>query len=761
LSAFVLFADAAYAGPLAGRVVDPDGRPVPGATILLIGAASPRTTVTNALGEFMLVSPDAGRFELRVAVPGFRAEPIVVDASAERRHLGDIGVDVSAVTESVVVSAAQVEIPLTQAASSVTVIAGDELVGRQVHTIADALKSVPGMTVVRYGGQGALTSIFPRGGESDYTLVLIDGVPVNTFGGDFDFAQLSTENVERIEVVRGPQSALFGSNAIGSVVRLVTRRGGAPSGSATVEGGSFGSGRAGASASGSRGAWDWGGSAEWLASDGRNGRTTEAGETIENDDYERTTGSIAGGWRGRGGAFVRGDLRLSRDERGFPGPFGSNPVGAYSGIDTISRGINDRLLASMTSVVPVGDRVRMHGQVAHDRLDSDFESPFGPSQLTSRRLGVRWQADASLSEALDFSGGLEYLRERAGSTFITGTSGVIPVKRQVTGYFAEARWRHRERLFLTTGIRLDDIRRDTLEPDPFGFPPRPELPEDAVLSANPKVSVAWFARPDAASFTKLRASAGTGIRPPNGFEIAFTDNPSLKPERSRSLEAGLDQALAGGRGLIEATAFVNSYDDLIIAVGSFQEASRFVTDNISNARSRGLELSGTARGRVNARTPIDLRVRATYTWLDTEILAVDRASGAPPPFEVGQPLLRRPRHQFSAELVASAGRTSVFLQGGGRSRALDVEPTLGTFYPEFFEAPGYHVWTLGGSVRIHHAVEVFARVENLFNRSYEEAFGYPSPSRGGFAGLRIVLDGTRAGRARQDRASESKDAAGR
>jgi outer membrane cobalamin receptor len=649
-----------------------------------------------------------------------------------------VKVAISAVSESIVVSAAQVEIPLTQAASSVTVVTGAELAGRQIHTVADALKSVPGMAVVRYGGYGALTSVFPRGGESDYTLVTIDGVPVNTFGGDFDFGQLSTENLERIEVVRGPQSALFGSNAIGSVVRLVTRRGGAPSGSAVVEGGSFGSGRAAASTSGSRGAWDWGGSVEWLASDGRNGRTTEAGETIENDEYERTTGSIAGGWRGPGGALVRGDVRLSRDERGFPGPFGSNPVGAYSGIDTISRGINDRLLASIASVVPVGDRVRMHAQVAHDRLDSDFESPFGPSRLTSQRLGARWQADASLSEALDFSGGLEYLRERAGSTFITGVSGEIPVKRQVTGYFAEARLRHRQRLFLTTGIRLDDIRRDTLEPDPFGFPPRPELPEDAVLSANPKVSVAWFARPDALSFTKLRASAGTGIRPPNGFEIAFTDNPSLKPERSRSAEVGVDQAIAGGRGLIEATAFVNSYDDLIIAVGSFQEASRFFTDNISNARSRGLELSGTARGRLDAAVPIDLRARASYTWLDTEVLAVDRAAGAPPPFQVGQPLLRRPRHQFSAELLVNAGRTSAFLQGGGRSRVLDVEPTLGTFHPEFFDAAGYNVWTVGGSFRLNRSFELLARVENLFDRAYEEAFGYPAPGRGGFAGFRIA-----------------------
>ncbi len=737
LACFFLLSGAAHAGPLAGRVVDPDGRPIPGATILLLGAPALRSTVTNSLGEFTLVSPDAGRFELRVAVAGFRAEPVVIEASAERRDVGELKVAVSAVTESIVVSAAQVEIPLSHAASSVTVITGAELAQRQVHTVADALRTVPGMAVVRYGGHGALTNVFPRGGESDYTLVVIDGVQANTFGGDFDFGHLSTENIDRIEVVRGPQSALFGSNAIGSVVRIVTRRGGGLRGSGTLEGGSFGSVRTAASGSGSRGAWDWGGSVERFASDGLTGTTTAAGDTVANDDYARALGSLAGGWRGSRGAHVRADVRASRDERGFPGPFGTNPVGAFFGIDTVSRGTNDRLLASLSAVFPFGDRTRVHAQVAHARLDSDFLSGFGSSAFRSRRFGARWQADVAASEALDVSAGVEYQRERARSTYITGASGKIPVDRSVAGYFGEARWRHAQRLFVTAGVRVDDIRRDALEPDPLAFTPRPALPDDAVLSANPKISAAWFVRP-AGSFTKVRASAGTGIRPPNGFEIASTDNPSLKPERSRSAEIGIDQAIAGGRGLIEATAFVNSYDDLIVAVGSFRETSRYRTDNISNARSRGLELSGTARGRLNIAVPIDLRARVTYTWLDTDILAVDRAADAPPPFEVGQRLLRRPTHQFSTELLASSGRLTAFLQGGGRSRALDVEPTLGTFHPAFFDAPGYHVWTAGAAFRVHRALEAFARIDNLFDRGYEEALGFPAPGRGVFAGLRVA-----------------------
>jgi outer membrane cobalamin receptor len=729
----------ALAGPVAGRVVDPDGRAVAGATVHLAGGGStPRTATTNARGEFTMAGPDAGRLELRVAAAGFRAEPIAFDGAADPRDLGTVTLAVSAIAESIVVSAAQVEIPLSQAASSVTVLSGADLAQRQIHTVADALRGVPGLAVVRYGGTGALTNVFPRGGESDYSLVLVDGVPVNTFGGDFDFAHVPTVNVDRVEIVRGPQSAVFGSNAIGSVVRVVTRRGGPLQGTAAIEGGSLSTFRTAAAASGSRGDWEWSGSAERLATDGRQGQLTEAGETIVNDDYTRTYGALSGGWHDGGGAVVRGDVRYSRDERGFPGPFGTNPIGAFSGIDDAARGVNDRLLAGVTGIAPVTPRVRVHGSVTHARLDSDFESAFGPSTLTSRRLAVRGQADVVVAEAFDVSAGIDLHRERAGSTFITAGAEEIPIERLVAGYFGEARWRSGQRLFVTAGVRVDDIRRDEVAADPSPFAPRPLLPADSVVSTNPKLSVAWFARTPASSFTKLRLAAGTGIRPPNGFEIAFTDNPSLKPERSQSFEAGVDQAFAGGRGLLEATAFHNTYDDLIVAVGSFEQSSRYRTDNISNARSRGLELAATARGRMTAGGPIDLQVRVGYTWLSTEILAVDQSSSAPPPFEVGQPLLRRPRHQFSTELLVDAGRLGAFVQGGGRSRTLDVEPTLGSFHPAFFDAPGYHVWSAGAAWRLAGPLEIFGRVDNLFDRTYEEALGYPALGRTAFGGVRIA-----------------------
>jgi outer membrane receptor protein involved in Fe transport len=369
-------------------------------------------------------------------------------------------------------------------------------------------------------------------------------------------------------------------------------------------------------------------------------------------------------------------------------------------------------------------------------VDGDFLSPFGPSESSSRRTGGREQADTSLAAGVDFSAGIESFSERAGSTYITGAAfQPSPVTRRVTGYFAEGRWNTRQRLFVTGGVRVDDIRRDALEAN--AGVARPSLPAESTLSANPRLSVAWFARPDAGTHTRIRAAAGTGIRPPDGFEIAFSDNPALEPERSVSAEAGIEQALASGRVLLEATAFANRYDDLIIAVGSFTEASRYRTDNISNARARGVELSASARGRIGERG-VDLEARAAYTFLDTEILAVDGTGSAPPPFTVGDALLRRPRHQIAVDLSLRGGPFGAYLRGGGRGRVLDVEPSLGTFAGQFFEASGYAVWHAGASWRLGRALEVFARVENLFDREYEEAFGYPAPRRGAFIGLRVA-----------------------
>src|SRR5262249_46559542 len=153
------------------------------------------------------------------------------------------------------------------------------------------------------------------------------------------------------------------------------------------------------------------------------------------------------------------------------------------------------------------------------------------------------------------------------------------------GWFLEARSVGGRRGFVNAGARVERIERAALEADPFAFTPRPALDTDVVWSVNPKVSAAWFVKvAENGRWMKVRAGAGTGIKPPTAFELGFTDNPGLRPERSRSFDAGIEQGFASSTMIADATAFANWYDDLIVAVGSsFVGASRYRTDNIANA----------------------------------------------------------------------------------------------------------------------------------------------------------------------------------
>ena len=743
LLAFLLIlglpAGAFAAGSVTGRLVDPEGRPVRGALVLLVsGQAVAASTHTLADGTFALTPAAEGPFVIRVSSTGFRADPLTVAVTGRDVDLGTVQLQLSAITESLVVSAAQVEVPLSATASAVTVLTGEELRAQQYETVVDALRSVPGVTVASSGGRGALTSVYPRGGESDYSLIFVDGVQANSFGGGFDFAHLPVTNIDRVEIVRGPQSALYGANAIGSVIRVVTRRGGPPSVEGSIEGGSFDTLRLSGATAGSSGPWGWGLSGERLTTDGMNGALTAGGATVVNDQYNRTGAAAGGAWRSPGGATLRGDLRFSEDERGAPGPFGTDPGGTFFGINERAFATNDRLLGSLGTTVPLGGATRAQALVSHARTDgvfTDFLSgePF-PSDTWSRRSTARLQVDRTARQNLEVTAGGELLRERAGSTFIESNAGEVPVERSLAGLFGEARWSHDSRVFVTGGVRVERITRDSLAADETGFANRPAFDIDTVTSANPKVAASWYLRASGGDFTRVRASAGTGIRPPDAFEIAFTDNPGLKPERSRSTDVGFDQALAGGRLLLESTAFFNSFDDLIVAVGSFRESSRYRTDNISNARARGLELAGSAHGRAAGG---HLQVRVAYTLLDTEILLADRAQSAPSPFLAGDPLLRRPKHQVGIDMNAVSGPFTTFVRGGGRTAVRDVDPSLGTF-GGFYQAAGYTSWDAGVSWAALAPAEVLVRVTNIFDRRYEETLGYPSPGRGVYVGLRIA-----------------------
>ncbi len=732
-----LLAVSAEAGTLRGRVLDPSGRPVAGATVLVDGPLGVRTTVTDAEGRFAFVDLAEASYRVLVEASGFAAPARTVRAADAAPF--DVHLHVAPYSEAVVVAAAPVPRPRSESPASTSVVGSDEVLARQMETVADALRLTPGFAVGRNGGRGALTSVFPRGGESDYTLVLVDGIRVNSFGGGFDFSLLPLGDVDQIEIVRGPQSAVFGADAIGGVVHLTTRRGGRPSLSAQVERGGQRTWRSLGGARGAAGAWSFGVSGEHNRSDGFTGIAPATGEAVSNDDWRQALAQTHLEWTRGATTVVRGDVRWLDAERGNPGPFGSNPIGAYTAVDRVARGADTHRQFGVGGHLPWGSwragRVQQRWQVTLADLENGYRSSFGHSFFETRRLNVRTQTDMVLTPTTGLTAGVEGFGERARSTYITGEAfQAVPIERRTLGAFAELRQDLGTRASLSAGVRVDAIRRHALEGDPNPFGPRPAFAGESMTSVNPRLAGRFLVWRDGRGVarTTVRAGVGTGIRPPDAFELAFTDNPALEPERSRSADIGVSHVLLPAV-TVGATAFFNRYDDLIVAVGrSFVDASRYRTDNISNARARGLEVEGAWRG------PQGLHARLACTWMSTQILAVDRSADAPPPFVVGDPLIRRPRYQGAVDLGWTRAAFAAFTTVRLRGEVLDIEPSYGTF-GGLFTAPGFTVLDAGASWRLTRHVEVFGRGLNLLDRRYEEAFGYPAPGRLGMGGLRVDL----------------------
>ncbi len=729
----------AIAQAVGGRVVDPQGRAVASSDVLIMkGTAVVTTTRTASDGRFGPISLAPGDYDVMVAATGWRAVPKRVTVRADVTADVDLALTLAAVSESIVVSAAQVELPLSRVTDSVTVLERPELQRLQIDGVAESLRFVPGFGVIQQGGRGALTSLFPRGGESDYTLVIADGIPLNAFGGSFDAAHLSALQVERIEVVRGPQSALYGGGAIGGILSVTTPHGGAPGTNAIVEFGGYGTAQTSAVTSGARGAWSWGATFDWLDTDGDTGDRANLGRAVANDDYNRFAGNASVTWSDRADRRVRIDVLGNHNERGFPGPYGSDPLGLYGGLDLVSRGTNNLTGVRASATLGAGRSYRHGFQFALTGARGEFRSAdfFDPSVINTDhtdtdRVTGRYQLDLE-RRRVGLSAGWEILTEQEENRYIRDLNAQeIPVKRHINGWFAESRWPFSGRAALTAGLRVERIQRSTLAAGEFGRPAFDEA--DVVWSVNPKVSGSWFVRPaDARGWTKVRFGAGTGIKPPSAFEIAFTDNPGLKPERSRSLDLGIEHALAGAAFVADMTFFANRYDDLIVTVGSsFSGASPYQSDNIANATAKGLEVGA------NWRSPRGFSARVAYTWLDTEVLSVDNVSTevAPRPYDVGDPLLRRPRHQASLAVTWSSDRAQAFFTINGRGGMTDLEPN---FASSVYQNPGYAVASLGGAVRIARSLEVYTRVNNLFDRDYEEAFGFPALGRSAMIGLRVA-----------------------
>ncbi len=473
------------------------------------------------------------------------------------------------VSEAVVVTATAVPEDRGDVGTAATVVLREDIERNGWRTVSDALRSVPGVDVIGSGGPGSQTSVFLRGANSTHALVLVDGVRVNSpFFSGYDFSLQSTENVDRIEIVRGPFSALYGSDALGGVIQIFTRpASGKLSGRVTAEAGNGKQREATAFATGGSGPWGVAASFRDHRSDGDRA----------NDDWRERSGSVRLEGRFADDFHVAIEGGILDGELGLPGA-----VGAESPQD------------------------RYHPR--EERLS--LPATFHPAEGHTAAVTLGWAASRPSYDTPGFQSKTDAstLQSRVSDTFVAGAH-------TVTGFGGWERWTVDDAS--NFGSNLDGARATLWH---LGAEDSIRLGAAIVTAGlrydrhsqygnawSPRATIAWRA-----AGWKLRASGGTGFRAPSVGELyyPFSGNPALQPERSTSFDAGVERSV--GSGHVEVSLFWNDFRDLIV-----YDFSRFQNFNVGRARARGVEVAW--------RQPLagGLAADASYRYLD----ARDRETG--------------------------------------------------------------------------------------------------------------------------------------
>ena len=550
---FSLIAIPVVAGPLTGRVSDATGRPLPRALVRVLDASGKALSeaLTQPDGTFT-IETTATECRVEASLTGF-ATTILPCAPAPEFKLA-----LAPLHEAVLVTATRGETPASQLAASASVFPHEEIARRNTPPVADLLATSPGVTLSRSGGYGNVTSIFVRGGESNYNKVLLDGIPLNEPGGTFNFSNVTSENLERVEIVRGAHSALFGSDAMTSVIQLFTRRaasGEAPQFAGDLEGGWYGTWRARASVRGTAGAFDYSLSGAHFATDNRE----------PNNQFDNNTATASVGYQLRPRASLRGVFRAEVGDAGTPGQTAFGRPDMDAGFDRRDLVGGVTFLQDVSTVF----RHRATYGLATTRQSSanlEIDPPYTPafedhvgafefsdfpfhSRNTLRRHYATYQADwtlrgASLSTGVhQLTGVVDWDGERGTLEDVLAESAT-DISRNNFGLTLQHQgsW---ARLFTTVGVRLEDN-------ESFG------------RSAAPRGSVAFIAHRSDGNFgeTKLKASGGKGSRnPPRCNHSARRRSSSAipswnlkKPRRSSSASSSASRSRADGSKSSGSTA---------------------------------------------------------------------------------------------------------------------------------------------------------------------------------------------------------------
>lgn len=581
--------------------------------------------------------------------------------------------------QEITVTANRLPTPLTAVGSSADVIGGAELRRRQIHLLREALGLVPGGVTLSTGAPGGVASTFMRGASSSQTLLVVDGIRVNdantSYGSFLGGADLT--GIGRLEIVRGPQSTLYGGAAMGGVVSLDAARGRGPGAAELeLEGGSFSTWRGSIAATGGS---DRTGASLAITANGTDNQRHPNG-------WDQRTELARLDQRLLPGLSVGATFRGLQQRYSSPGDIRSSNT-TPEGTTIFENNLGTLWLDAVPSSA-WRSRLVIGGQEQFTQGTGRFNggSEFKFNLANSRRV-IDWQNTLRVNPGLIVVAG-------ANREWSTVASDGSAQDERLWAWYAEGRVSPVAPLTLTAGVRSDDYTTF-----------------DHALTW--RVTGAWSL---ARSATKLRASYGTGFMPPSlaaRFGSAFQEpNASIRPERSRGWDAGVDQGLLGGRGLVSATVFRSSFRDLIVFQGAdFPALGKEV--NLDRARTSGVELSGRlVAGAVDAR----------MAW--TILSARSRSETDPAQAR----LIRRPRHALSADLGVSLTRKAT--AGAGLVLVANREDTDFNSFPSTRVDPGnYAVARLYAACDFGAHLTLKARVENLFDRSYEPVYGFPGLGR--------------------------------
>jgi vitamin B12 transporter len=619
----------------------------------------------------------------------------------------------------VVISATRTAVPVVSTTSTVTVLDGETLRARGITHVSEALRSVPGLAVVQSGSFGGVTSLFVRGANSNSVKVLVDGMAINSPGGAIDLAHLTTDGVERIEVLRGPASVVYGSDAVAGVIQIFTRHGsGAPLGGVSARGGSFGSREAAADIAGGTGPLSY----AFAAADRRTDGTLDF-----NNDYRN---GVVSGAVGLGAADAPTRARLSA--RYTDATFHYPTDGAGNVVDSNAVRDDDRLVLALDASRRLTSRASlklfagMSGQhaVSINQPDSpgDTLGFYTDDHGRTQRRSADLRASVALGGASSLAVGAAIEREQVRAT---GTS-VFGTGAPSTTSFDEHR--------TSEGYYVQLVRAAE---HGFSGAVSGRVDHSATFGTFTTGRVTGGYR--FLDGTRLRAAVGNAFKAP-AFEEIFTSpftvgNLDLAPERSVSYEVGVERGWSGERVHVALTGFAQRFRDLIQYVdGDASTSFAGHDENLAAAKSSGLELELTlAPSRwVDA--------RATYTALKTEV--TDAGNGAFGTFVNGERLLRRPGQSAAVDVgvhpVAHAELRAAVLAVGPRD---DYDFDFAN--PHRVELPGYARVDLSGSyavvVRGAERLVFTARVENVFDTEYQQALGFISPGVTLLAGARVAI----------------------